>query len=130
MTHELIPELTSDRPINPFVIDLGPNNSRYPLLRELIIDELGSRMSELAEAGYGAGWLVGLEERLAGLCDQTARTGNAQPFGAAIVWPETARRLLTLRSMLGHWVMPAAQGGFQPCPAADPVPFTSPSVLR
>jgi hypothetical protein len=60
-----------------------------------------------------------LEDRLPAVCEHATLAGQAQPFGVAAVYPETAKRLLDLRTMLGHWVVPADLGGYRAVTETD-----------
>ena len=78
------------------------------------MEELGRRMNRLSETAYCAGWSRALNECLPALCEQAVKTGNVQPFGATVVCPGLAARLLAMREKLGHWVVPAIKGGYEP----------------
>lgn len=101
-------------PHNPEGIDLEAVDANDPDVRLRLMEELGRRMSHLSERAYFAGWLSELEERVPALCEEAARTGKVQPFGGTVVCPGLAKRLLAMRDKLGHWVVPAVEGGYKP----------------
>lgn len=82
--------------------------------RQAVMDTLGRRMSHLSESATCAGWMSDLEEQIPILCEAAIRTGRDQPFGAIEISPMEAARLLAFRAVLGHWVVPAIQGGYEP----------------
>jgi hypothetical protein len=110
-----IPEETWEEwPHNPEGIDLEAADVEHPETRKKLIEELGRRMNHLSETAYCAGWMHGLEEQVPALCDQAVKTGKIQPFGGTVVCPGLAARLLAMRDKLGHWVVPAVKGGYEP----------------
>lgn len=111
-----VPEETWDAwPHNPEGIDLHTADASDPTIRQRLIQELGGRMHRLSEQAYYAGWMSGLETRLPVLCEQAVKTGKPQPLGAIVLCPGLAARLLAMRAKLGHWVVPAVEGGYSPC---------------
>ena len=107
-------EVWTEWPHNPDGIDLGTADMSDPKARKKLMEELGRRMSRLSESASCAGWMRGLENRVPALCNQAVQTGKIQPFGGTVVCPGLAARLLAMRDKLGHWVVPAMEGGYEP----------------
>jgi hypothetical protein len=111
-----VPEETWEAwPHNPEGIDLHTADASDPTIRQRLIQELGGRMHRLSEQAYCAGWMSGLEARLPVLCEQAVKTGKPQPLGTIVLCPGLAARLLAMRAKLGHWVVPAVEGGYSHC---------------
>lgn len=116
--HRVIREALDEEVFGPE--EAEPPEPDSPSYRQTLMEVLGCRMSRLSEHAYLAGWMHGLENHLPALCDQAIRTGKGQPFGRAEVSPTEAVRLLAFREVLGHWVVPAIKGGYEPyMPAED-----------
>ncbi len=112
---DAIPEASIDTwPQHPEGMNLATADASDPQTRKQLMEELGGRMHRLSETAYRAGWVSGLEAHLPALCEQAVETGKVQPFGAAVLCPGLAARLLAMREKLGYWVVPAVSGGYVP----------------
>jgi len=119
ITANIPKEVREEWPHNPEGINLETADANDPETRKKLMDEMGRRMNHLSETAYCAGWSSGLHTWLPDLCDQAIKTGKVQPFGATVICPGLARRLLAMRDKLGYWVTPAVKGGYEPYLPAD-----------
>jgi len=64
---------------------------------------LSALMSDISEECWCAGWLIGTQDTLPGLCWLAYRTNTPQHWGMGLIAPDEAKTLIDLAEIAGSW---------------------------